>query len=65
MLILSRRPGESLVIGDKVEIMIVDVDGLDVETRCAITVRDNDGNDLPLQHVRMLSGVTIVREKKS
>jgi len=64
MLIVSRRPGESIVIGDNIELMIVDVDWFDIETRCAITVRDGDGNDLPLQHQRMLSGVTIVREKK-
>jgi hypothetical protein len=63
MLVLTRRPGESILIGENIEVMIVDVDWMDLETRCAISVSDEDGNDLPLQYAKAQAGVTIVRQK--
>jgi hypothetical protein len=62
MLVLTRRPGESILIGDNIEILIVAVDWLKLETRCAINVRDDDGNDVRLQHARTPSGATVIRE---
>jgi hypothetical protein len=63
MLVLTRRPGESILIGDHIEVLIVAVDWTELEARCAINVRDDDGNDVPLQHVRTLSGVTVIRTR--
>jgi Global regulator protein family len=63
MLVLTRRPGESVLIGENIEVMIVDVDCMDLATRCAISVCDEDGNDLPLQHAKTQAGVTIVRQR--
>jgi Global regulator protein family len=63
MLVLTRRPGESVLIGENIEVMIVDVDGMDLEARCAISVCDDDGNDLPLQHAKPQAGLTVVRQK--
>jgi hypothetical protein len=63
MLVLTRRPGESVLIGENIEVMIVDVDWMDLETRCAISVCDEDGNDQRLQHAKTPTGVTIVRQK--
>ena len=65
MLIVSRRAGESLVIGENIEILIVDVDGLDLKTRCAISVRDEQGNEVPLQRARTPCGTTVVRAAKA
>jgi Global regulator protein family len=63
MLVLTRRPGESVLIGENIEVMIVDVDWMDLEMRCAISVCDDDGNDLPLQHAKPQAGLTVVRQK--
>jgi hypothetical protein len=62
MLVLTRRPGESIRIGDNIEVLIVDVDWMDLEARCAINVRDDDGNEVPLQHVRKPGGATVIRK---
>jgi Global regulator protein family len=61
MLVLTRRPGEAIQIGDNIEILIVDVDGKDLETRCAISVIGADGDDLRLQDVKRADGVTVIR----
>jgi hypothetical protein len=61
MLVLTRRPGEAIQIGDNIEILIVDVDGMDLETRCAISVIGADGDDLRLQDVKQAGGVTVIR----
>jgi hypothetical protein len=63
MLVITRRPGESVLIGENIEVLIVDVDWMDLETRCAISVRDEDGNDMPLQHAKPHTGLTVVRQK--
>ena len=63
MLVLTRRPGESVRIGDDIEIMIVDADWLDQETRCAVSICDAAGNDLPLLHERIASGVTVLKPR--
>ena len=63
MLVLTRRPGESIQIGDHIEIMIVDADWIDQETRCAISVSDAAGNDVPLQHAKTNAGVTVLKPR--
>jgi len=60
MLVLTRRPGEAIQIGDNIEILIVDVDGLDLETRCAISIIGADGDDLRVQHANKSGGVTVI-----
>ena len=61
MLVLTRRPGEAIFIGDHLEIMIVDVDWQDLEARFAIGVIDAEGNDLQLQPIKSRAGVTVVK----
>ena len=61
MLVLTRRAGESILIGDHIEILIVEVDGFDLTTRCVISVCDDEGNDTPLQHAKPHAGLTVVR----
>jgi hypothetical protein len=56
MLVLTRRAGESLLIGETIELQIVDVDGPELETRCAIQVMDADGNELALRCVKSREG---------
>jgi hypothetical protein len=56
MLVLTRRPGESLLIGETIELQIVDVDWPELETRCAIQVMDPEGNELALRCVKTRDG---------
>jgi hypothetical protein len=60
MLVLTRRAGESLLIGDNIELQIVDVDWPDLETRCAIQVTDNEGYDVALRCTKTREGVALV-----
>ena len=62
MLVLTRRAGESIRIGDDIEILIVHVDGTDLATRCAISISDDEGNDVPLQHTKPRVGTTLIRK---
>jgi hypothetical protein len=48
MLVVTRRPGEAVLIGDSIELHIVDVDGRHLETRCAISIVDENGDDQQL-----------------
>jgi hypothetical protein len=48
MLVISRRPGEAVLIGATIEIDIVEVNGHRLETRCAISVVDDSGADQQL-----------------
>ena len=63
MLVLTRRAGESILIGDHIEILIVDGDGFDLTTRCAISVCDEEGNDAPLLHAKPHAGVTVIQRR--
>jgi Global regulator protein family len=56
MLVLTRRPGESLLIGETIEVQIVDVDWPELQARCAIQVMDADGNELALRCVKTRDG---------
>lgn len=60
MLVLTRRPGESLFIGEYLEIMIVDADWQDFEARLAISAIDAEGNDLRLEAVRSKTDARVV-----
>ena len=60
MLVLTRRPGEAVFIGDHLEIMIVATDWHDLEARFAVSVIDADGNDLRLRPIKSRPGVTVV-----
>ena len=60
MLVLNRRPGEAIQIGDNIEVLIVHVDGMDLEARCAISVIGEDGDDLRLQHIKRSGRVTSI-----
>ena len=61
MLVLTRRPGEAIFVGDHLEIMIVDADWRELKARLAISAIDTEGNDLGLQPVKTRTGVTIVK----
>jgi Global regulator protein family len=61
MLVLTRRPGEAIFIGDHLEIMIVDADWQDLEARFAISAIDAEGNDLRLQPIKTRAGSTVVK----
>lgn len=60
MLVLTRRPGEAVFIGDHLEIMIVDADWQGLEARLAVSVIDADGNDTQLRPAKARPGVTVV-----
>ena len=61
MLVLTRRPGETVLIGDAIEIQIVDVDHRDLDMRCAVSVIDEEGYELPLRCTNRRDGVALVR----
>ena len=56
MLVLTRRPGESVMIGETIELHIVAVEWSEPETRCAIQIMDADGNELALRCVKSRDG---------
>jgi Global regulator protein family len=56
MLVLTRRAGEALLIGETIELQIVDVDGTQLETRCAVQITDADGNEVALRCVKSRDG---------
>jgi hypothetical protein len=60
MLVLTRRAGESIRIGDDIEILIVAVDGTDLAARCAISISDDEGNEVPLRHTKPHAGTTLI-----
>jgi hypothetical protein len=60
MLVLTRRAGESLLIGDNIELQIVDVDWPELETRCAIQVTDDEGYEVALRCTKLQDGVAVV-----
>lgn len=61
MLVLTRRPGESVLIGDAIEIQVVDVDPRDLDMRCAVSVIDEEGYEVPLRCTNRRDGVAVVR----
>jgi hypothetical protein len=61
MLVITRRPGESLLIGDSIELNIVDIDWRTLETRCALSVIDQQGEELWLRCEKRRDGVALVR----
>jgi hypothetical protein len=60
MLVLTRRPGESVLIGDDIEVQVVDVDPRDLDMRCAVSVIDDQGYELSLRCVNRRDGVAVV-----
>ena len=40
MLVLTRRPGESVVIADTFEVQVLDVDGRNLAVTCAVAAKD-------------------------
>lgn len=61
MLVLTRRPGESVFIGDAIEIHIVAVDAHDLDARCAVSIIDADGDEVALVCSKRPDGVAVVR----
>ena len=60
MLVLTRRPGESILIGESIEVRIVDVDAHDLDARFAISAIDVHGDELHLCCVTRPDGTALV-----
>lgn len=61
MLVITRRPGESVFIGAAIELHIVAVDARDRDTRCAISIIDANGDEVALVCSSRPDGVAVVR----
>lgn len=42
MLVLTRRAGESILIGNDIEVLIIEVEWQELQIRCAISARDDE-----------------------
>ncbi len=60
MLIVTRRPGESVLIGDSIEVRIVDADWREPDARCAISIVDEKGDELALRCSTKRDGTAVV-----
>ena len=60
MLTVTRRPGESLLIGDSIEICIVDTNWRRPDARCALSIVDDQGEELALRCTTRRDGTVVV-----
>lgn len=63
MLIVTRRPGESLLIGESIEVCIVDTDWRRPKARCAISVIDDQGEEIALRCTTTRDGTVVVTRR--
>lgn len=61
MLVITRRPGESIFIGESIELRIVDIDWRLANIRCALSAIDQHGEELALGCATRRDGVAVVR----
>jgi hypothetical protein len=61
MLVLTRRPGEAILIGESIEVRIIDADWRTLEACCAISIIDDQGHELQLRYATRRDGTAIIR----